>query len=78
MQMNARVDHVLLDALALAPDERSLVALSLLDSLQGDGTPDDAVTATWVAEARRRNEDLDFGRAKAVPEDEFKTWFNAL
>ena len=47
-------------------------------SVCGVGKTVDSVTATWVAEARRRNEDLDFGRAKAVPEDEFKTWFNAL
>ena len=76
--MNARVDHVLLDALALAPDERSLVALSLLDSLQGDGVADDAVTESWIAEARRRNEDISSGRVKAIPVGEFRSWFNSL
>ena len=76
--MNARTDHVLLEALALAPEERSLIALSLLDSLQGDETSADAVTASWVTEARRRNEDLTAGRAQALPAEEFRRWFNAL
>ena len=76
--MNAHVDHVLLEALALAPEERSLVALSLIDSLQGDGVPDDAVTASWVAEARRRNDDISAGHAQALPAAEFRSWFNSL
>jgi putative addiction module component (TIGR02574 family) len=76
--MNAHVDHVLLEALALAPDERSLVVLSLLDSLQDDGVSDDAVTASWVAEAKRRNDDISAGHAKAVPVEEFRNWFNSL
>lgn len=76
--MNARVDQVLLEALALAPDERSLVALSLLDSLQGDGATDDVVTALWVAEARKRNQDITEGRVKAIPVDNFRNWFHSL
>jgi putative addiction module component (TIGR02574 family) len=76
--MNARVDHVLLEALALAPDERSLIALSLLDSLQGDGATDDAVTVSWVAEARKRNQDITDGRVKGIPVDDFRNWFNSL
>lgn len=76
--MNARIDHVLLEALALGPEERSLVVLSLLDSLQGDGATDDAVTASWIAEARRRDDDIHAGRAKAVPLDEMRSWFNTL
>lgn len=76
--MNARVDHVLLEALALAPDERSIVALSLLDSLQGDGVPEDQVTASWVAEAKRRNQDIVAGRDNAMTLDEFRGWLNSL
>jgi putative addiction module component (TIGR02574 family) len=76
--MNARTDHVLLEALALAPEERSLIALSLLDSLQSDGAPDDAVTASWVAEARLRNEEITTGRARALSVEEFRSWFNSL
>nr|WP_315239635.1 addiction module protein [uncultured Albidiferax sp.] len=76
--MNALVDHVLLEALALSPDERSLVALSLLDSLEGDGSSSDTVTASWVAEARRRNDDITAGRAQALPVETFRHWFNTL
>ncbi|MBC7699496.1 addiction module protein [Aquabacterium sp.] len=76
--MDARVDHLLLEALALAPEERSLVALSLLHSLQSDGATDQAVTESWVSEARRRNEDITDGRTKAVPVEEFRNWFNSL
>ncbi len=50
--MNARVDHLLLEALALAPEERSIVALSLLDSLQGDGVWHFGA-AQWCAGSRR-------------------------
>jgi len=75
--MNAHVDHVLLEALALEPAERSLIALSLLDSLQGDGATDADVTASWIAEAKRRDEDITDARTKAMPLNEFSTWFNS-
>jgi putative addiction module component (TIGR02574 family) len=76
--MNTRADHVLLEALAFAPEERSLVALSLIDSLQGDGAPEDEIAKAWLAEARKRSDDMKAGRATAVPLDEFRSWFNAL
>jgi putative addiction module component (TIGR02574 family) len=76
--MNDHVDHVLLEALALNPEDRSLVALSLIDSLQGDGAPDDTITASWVAEANRRNEDISTGRSKAMSADEFRDWIGTL
>lgn len=76
--MNARVDHVLLEALALAPEERSLIALSLLDRLQGDELTDDAVTASWVAEAKKRHDDMVAGRSQALSAEEFRTWFSSL
>ncbi len=76
--MNARTDHVLLNALALDPEERSLVALSLLDSLQGDGAPDEEITRAWLAEARRRSDEIRAGRTTAISLDEFRAWFSAL
>lgn len=76
--MNARVDNVLLEAMTLAPEERSLIALSLLDSLQGSGESEDAVVASWVVEARSRHEDLAAGRATALTPDEFRTWFKSI
>lgn len=76
--MNARTDHVLLEALALAPEERSLVALSLLDSLQGDITSSEDVALAWVQEAKQRSAAISADGSKAVPLDQFKTWFNTL
>ena len=35
-RMNARVDHLLDEALALWPDERSALVVALLDSLDGE------------------------------------------
>ncbi len=76
--MNDRVDHVLLEAMQLAPAERSLVTLSLLDSLQGSGESEEAVVASWIAEARTRHEDLVSGRAQGLTAKEFRTWFKSL
>ena len=76
--MNTHTDQVLLEALALAPEDRSLVALSLLDSLQGDGTPEEEITKAWVAEARKRSEDIRVGRTTAISLNEFRAWFNSL
>jgi hypothetical protein len=76
--MNDRVDHVLLEALTLAPEERSLIVLSLLDSIQGAGESDEAVVASWVAEARTRHEELVTGRVQGLTGEEFRTWFKSL
>ena len=76
--MNAHVDHVLLEAMQLAPAERSLVALSLLDSLQGASESEEAVVASWVAEARARHDDLNSGRVQGMTADEFSSWFKSL
>ncbi len=76
--MNLRVDHVLLEAMQLGPAERSLVALSLLDSIQGTGETDDAVVASWVDEARARHLELESGRVQGLTADEFRVWFKSL
>jgi Putative addiction module component len=76
--MNSRVDHLLLEALSLAPEDRSLVALSLIDSLHGDGASEDVVTASWVSEAKRRQDDLFAGRCKAMTDKEFHDWITSL
>jgi len=74
--MNARVDHLIDEALALAPDERSAVVLALLDSLDGDDEA--AVTTAWAEEIRRRKSDLRSGAAHAVPWAEARARLNAL
>jgi putative addiction module component (TIGR02574 family) len=74
--MNARVDHLLDEVLALPVDERSAVAIALLDSLeQADA---DAVSGAWREEIRRRREELRSGKVRPVPWAEVKQRFRAL
>jgi putative addiction module component (TIGR02574 family) len=63
--MNARVDHLIDEALQLAPDERSAMVVALLDSLDGD----DAASAAkaWADEIQRRKDDLHSGATTASP-----------
>ncbi len=75
--MNARVDRLIDEALELAPDERSAVALLLMDSLDSlDG--DDSVTEAWAAEIRKRKSELRSGVVRAVPWDQVRARLNAL
>lgn len=74
--MNARVDHLIDEALALAPDERSAVVLALLDSL--DGEDETAVAKDWADEIRRRKSELRSGATLAVPLAEARARLNAL
>ena len=74
--MNARVDHLIDEALALAPEERSAVALALLDSLDGDDGAE--VNKAWADEIRRRKEELRSGAVQAVPWEQAKARLSAL
>ncbi|XVJ71350.1 MAG: hypothetical protein HEQ39_18445 [Rhizobacter sp.] len=74
--MNARVDHLIDEALALDPSERSAVVIALLDSLDGD---DDAFVAkAWLDEIRQRKHDLRAGVTQAVPWGEARDRLSAL
>lgn len=74
--MNARVDHLIDEALALAPDERSAVLIALLDSLDGEG--DATVAQAWTDELRQRREELRSGAVQAVPWGDVRARLNAL
>ncbi len=74
--MNARVDHLIDEALALPAEERSAVALALLDSLGGEDEA--AVSQAWAEEVRRRRQGLRSGAARAVPWEEAKARLSAL
>jgi putative addiction module component (TIGR02574 family) len=74
--MNARVDHLLDEALALEPDERSALVVALLDSL--DGEDETTTTKAWAEEIRRRRDELRSGAATAVPWEEARARLNAL
>jgi len=79
VDMSTYIDHLLLEALQLAPAERPMVALSLLDSLRGvSADSDDAVVKSWVTEARARHDDLLSGCVRGMTADEFSSWFKSL
>jgi putative addiction module component (TIGR02574 family) len=63
--MNARVDHLLDEALGLPADERSALVVALLDSLEG--ADDATVSEAWRAEVKRRRAQLLAGQVRAVP-----------
>ena len=74
--MNARVDHLLIEALALEPDERSVLVVALIDSLEGDSDP--SIADSWRREAQKRWDDLRSGRTKAIPWAEAKARLSVL
>jgi putative addiction module component (TIGR02574 family) len=75
-RMNARVDHVLDEVLALPAEERSAVAVALLDSLEHADTPE--IDAAWRAEIQRRRDALRAGIAQATPWTEVKQRLRSL
>lgn len=66
--MNAKQIEV--EALHLTPDERAALAQKLLLSL--DSPAPDEVLGDWLAEARRRAQELDDGTVQAVPAEEVR------
>ena len=74
--MNTQVDHLIDEALALAPDERSAVVIALLDSL--DGEDEATVTKVWADEIRQQKNELRYGTAHAVPWTAARARMNAL
>ncbi len=74
--MNAHVDHLLDEVLGLPAEERSALAVALLDSLE---TADEAtVSELWRAEVNRRRAELRAGRVRAVPWAEVRQRLNSL
>ncbi len=74
--MNARIDHLIDEALALAPDERSVVALALLDSLEG--SDEKGVSNAWAEEIRRRKAELRSAMASPVAWEQAKARLSEL
>lgn len=74
--MNARTDQLLIELLSLPVDERTEVAVALLDSLEDDDAA--SVPGAWRDEVRRRKADIRSGKAKLVPWDEAKARILAL
>lgn len=76
LRMNARVDHILDEALGLPADERSALTVTLLDSLEG--SDDSSITEAWRQEIRARQAALRAGTVKAVSWAEAKARLSAL
>ena len=74
--MNARMDHLLDEALELPTEERSALVVALLDSLDGD--PDDSSAEAWREEVRKRRKELRAGTVAAVPWPDVKVRLNFL
>lgn len=63
--MNARVDHLLDEVLGLPVEERSALAVALLDSLE---SADEAtISELWRAELKKRRAELRAGHVQAAP-----------
>jgi putative addiction module component (TIGR02574 family) len=74
--MNARVDHLLHEALELPDDERSALVAALLDSLEGSADP--SISEAWREEVRTRRKALRDGSIQATPWAQAKARLSAL
>ena len=74
--MNARVNHALDEVLALPADERSAVAVALLDSLEDADSA--SISDAWRAEVKRRRDDLRAGNVTSLPWSEVKQRLSSL
>lgn len=66
--MSIPVEQISEVALSLPSDARALLADCLVESL--DPLTDDAVRASWAAEALRRRDEVRSGKVKTIPADE--------
>lgn len=74
--MNARVDHLLDEALGLPTDERSALVVALIDSLEGEDDP--SLTEVWRSEIMQRRADLRAGLVSPVSWAEAKARLSSL
>lgn len=65
--MSPEVDELLKKAMALPPEDRGLLAASLLDRL-GEGLEVDVdIEAAWQQEIARRMEEVRSGKVRTIP-----------
>jgi putative addiction module component (TIGR02574 family) len=74
--MNARVDHLLHEALELPDDERSALVVALLDSLEGSADP--SISEAWRDEVRNRRKALRDGTIQTTSWAEAKARLSGL
>lgn len=63
--MNDHMDHLLDEVLELAAEDRSAVAIALIDSLEGGNHQ--AISEAWRSELLLRRDRLRSGAVKAAP-----------
>ena len=68
--MNTAARKLLKDAMKLPTKTRAAIAGSLLRSLDGESEED--VEAAWAAEIKRRLDEFDSGKVKAIPWSEVR------
>jgi putative addiction module component (TIGR02574 family) len=74
--MNTHLDKILSTALCLPADERSALALALLDSLEDSNEA--SITQAWNQEIKTRQAALRAGRVKALSWAEARARLSAL
>jgi putative addiction module component (TIGR02574 family) len=74
--MNAPVDHLLDEVLRLPAEERSALAVALLDSLES--SDEAALNEAWRSEIRRRRDELRSGAVRAEPWDQVRQRLGSL
>jgi putative addiction module component (TIGR02574 family) len=74
--MNARVDHLLDEALGLTAEERSALVVALLESLEGSEDP--SISDAWREEVRQRRRELRDGVVQPVPWAQVKARLHSL
>ncbi len=62
--MNARINHLIDEALTLKHDERSALVVALLDSLDSDKQTE--IDSAWAIEIAQRKSELANGTTKAT------------
>ena len=67
----SEVERILEAAMRLPEADRIEIAAILEDSI-GDGSTDEEIEAAWIAEVKRRIEDVESGRSKPVPWEEVR------
>ena len=65
--MNARIYPLFDETRLLAPEERSQLALALLDNMESDTADETSVEQAWIAQAHHRLESLAQGSLRMVP-----------
>lgn len=75
LPMNARVEQVLDEALALDAEERSALVIALIESLEASA--DQTISDAWREEIRRRRAALRAGTANPAPWSDAKARLNS-